>query len=118
MKSSQQNRRVARAPWRTVTCVMLIGLLLYNPFFSLMRLSGNASYDGLARHRATVGASEMQHFSPVSAISELPDAEVKVSTVEPVKPAAASLLEEVHPIASPLRQEILAGVWFRPPPSL
>ena len=44
------------------TCVLLVLLILYNPFAALTTSYGSFSVHGQARHRATVGASELQHL--------------------------------------------------------
>ena len=52
--------------WQVCLSVLLILLVVYNPFSALGGYSGSVSYDELARNRATIGSSELQHFSPVS----------------------------------------------------
>src|SRR5271166_2433709 len=49
-----------------VVCILLIGLILYNPFLGLIHSPAGLSVDHPPRNRATVGASELQHFSPAA----------------------------------------------------
>jgi len=103
--------------WRVCVPVLLVVLMLYNPFVALVSHHADGlSYQGLARHRATVGASEMQHYSPVEAEQALPEVEaVRVGfiVVEDESSAAPSLEDETLP----QRPELTTSVWFRPPPA-
>jgi hypothetical protein len=104
-----------RQRWPARVCVLLIGLLLYNPFAALTTASDGLSYQALARHRASVGASEMQHFAPVKAKSAHVDVSVRTPTGELPAPREEARLDggRVH---LPLLLEGMASLWFRPPP--
>ena len=101
--------------WGRCICVLLVGLLLYNPFAALTRASDGLAYDALARHRATVGASEMQHFAPVKI--QVGHVHVSIATKTGELPAPR---EEARPargrVHLPLLLEGIASLWFRPPP--
>jgi hypothetical protein len=99
-------------------CLLLIGLLLYNPFAGLWGPTDGVSCDKLARNRATLGASELQHFSPVSNQSTPADLDVDLAfpaCKAPVRTDEASTesLEVVSPQA-----EYLLEYSNRPPPTL
>jgi len=103
--------------WRGWICVALIGLILYNPFAALCGANNGFCYDRLARNRATVGASELQHFSPVSnsiAPTEL-DVDVPATDLMPVvrEESQTTDLEEVF---APQTLSI-TQLWNKPPPS-
>lgn len=57
MKKDLQERPIRR--W---ICVLLALLILYNPFLAPTSSYSSYSVHGQARHRATVGASELQHL--------------------------------------------------------
>ena len=103
--------------WRLCVPVLLIGLLLYNPFLALVHPSDGLAYQALARHRATVGASEMQHYSPVQ--GENIQSEIVIDEI------FGKVVVESHNFAShnleddrlPQRPELIASIWFRPPPA-
>jgi hypothetical protein len=103
--------------WRIYTCLVLIALVLYNPFAGLHGGRGCLSYDKLAQNRATAGAAELQHFSPVSGPSVPANFDVHVLGAEPVtsdqEPQPGMDQREMIPS----EPELLAGVWFRPPPT-
>jgi hypothetical protein len=103
--------------WRVFACVLLIGLVVYNPFVALSGSSGNLSYEKLARNRATIGSSEMQQFSPVLNPTVQPDLDVEVKGAEP-----AAAVQESQPGMDQrevifLQPELFANLWFRPPPA-
>jgi hypothetical protein len=104
--------------WRVCVCMVLVASILYNPFFALKIQSDGLVYASLARHRSTVGSSEMQHYPPVQAEYAQPDATAeetatKVSVVQTEYPARIILDQ-----ALPRQPELIASVSFRPPPSL
>lgn len=104
-----------RPVWRAWVGVLLIGLLLYNPFLALTSASPGLGYQALTRHRATVGASEMQHFAPV----QVEKAPANVSVAAPInerpEPQEESLVNS-GPEHLPLLREGMTSHWFRPPP--
>lgn len=117
MAPCRQDHKGSRNPWRMFVAAMLIGLVLYNPFLALVNHSDGLTYQALARNRATVGASEMQHFSPTQNDGAPFEAIVERICVE--------LVVEKTDVASPIlqadilpqRPELIASVWFRPPPA-
>ena len=99
-------------------CLLLIGLLLYNPFAGLWGPTDGVSYDKLARNRATIGASELQHFSPVP--NENTQADLDMDLAFPAlqvlvrtQPGSTESLAVVSPQA-----EYLLEFSNRPPPTL
>ena len=101
-----------------LVCVLIVGFLLYNPFLALLHSPGGLSVQHQARNRATVGAAEMQHFSPVSnelAASTLPEERCH-------EILAAGGGQESH-LASDLSRDVVitpefsSNLWFRPPPT-
>ena len=107
--------------WRVCVCMVLIASILYNPFFALKIQSDGLAYASLARHRSTVGSSEMLHFPPVQAEYEQPDATVEV-TVPQISVVQVAQTEYTGWIildrALPPQPELIASICFRPPPSL
>jgi|SRR5579864_5249782 len=103
----------------TWVCLLLAFLFLYNPY-----LSAHCSGEGLnvqhpASHRATVGSSEMEQFSPRG--SQDADVFVAFFFVD-----VLSFLPDIgsHSFTFPGSELILppqllcASLWFRPPPAL
>jgi hypothetical protein len=100
-------------------CLLLAFLFLYNPY-----LSAPGSADGLvvqhpASHRATVGSSELERYSPTGNQSTHVFVLFFFANFFSFPADAAS---QSLPIERPellLPQQILcASLWFRPPPAL
>jgi hypothetical protein len=102
-------------------CLVLVALMLYNPFIGLWGSNDGVCYDRLARNRATVGASELQHFSPVSGISgnttqtEL-DIDVSAMGLVPMVCEELSRTDLLEVI--PRQAEFFTQYWNKPPPTL
>ena len=101
-----------------LVCVLIVGLLLYNPFLALLHSPGGLSVQHQARNRATVGAGEMQHFSPVSnelAAGILPEercSEILATVGDQESRLAGDLSRDV--VVTP---DFSSNLWFRPPPT-
>ncbi|HKN23447.1 MAG TPA: hypothetical protein VJX72_01265 [Candidatus Acidoferrum sp.] len=114
---SSHDRGSRRTTWQLCVAVLLVGLLLYNPFLALISHSDGLAYQALARHRATVGASELQHYPRVHGEKAQPEVSVEEAfvavTVENNESASHIFEDE----ALPPRPELKTSVWFRPPPT-
>jgi hypothetical protein len=112
-----EERRRSQGLWQLCVSALLIGLVLYNPFFVLANQTSGLAYQALACHRATVGASEMQHFAPV----QTEDAQLEATVAEILGRLMVEESEfsahELHKETLPQRPELLASIWFRPPPT-
>jgi hypothetical protein len=111
----------SRTAWRVCVCLVLIASVLYNPFFAMKIQPDGLAYASLARHRSTVGSSEMQHYPPVQSEYAQPDAivEVAVSQVSVVQVAQTEYPARIiFDQALPPQPELIASICFRPPPSL
>lgn len=102
---------------RVCVPLLLMGLLLYNPFSAIVSHGDGLAYQELPRHRATVGASELQHFSPIQAESAqlqsiLEEIFAKLVMVK-TEPVSHQFQEE----KLPHRPEPMDNLWFRPPPA-
>jgi hypothetical protein len=75
------------------------------------------SYQALARHRATVGASEMQHYSPVQPYNTHPEVAVEELFAAVVVEHNQSSPRTFEDETLPQRQELKTSIWFRPPPA-
>jgi len=104
---------------RGFLCVCVALLFLYNPFQGMATSGVGVNIRHSASYRATVGASELQHFTPTSArkVFALPLAALFTWLELPVK-ASIFYPVEIAPRAQYQDKFLCADLWFRPPPSL
>jgi hypothetical protein len=109
--------RRKRTRWQAGLSVLLIGLVLYNPFLILVNHADGPTYQALARNRATVGASEMQHFASMQSENAQLEATAEKICFELVV-EKTEFPSHTFPVERlPQRPELMASVWFRPPPT-
>jgi hypothetical protein len=111
------NRQAGSTRIRVMVCLFVAILLLSNPFLTLLRAPGDASVRHPASHRATIGSSELQHFSPVSG-EATPDLSVARDDSERIPTQAARPVRNTFDNQEILtaEPEFSASLWFRPPP--
>ncbi|HKD52445.1 MAG TPA: hypothetical protein VKB90_16680 [Candidatus Acidoferrum sp.] len=98
-------------------CLILAALLLYNPFFAVPHSGSGLEIGHRASHRATVGASELQHFSPIDGWGALPAMDAGAAVVVlPLTELSTQLFLTLLPSPRFSQQFFGPGLWFRPPP--
>jgi len=98
-------------------CFCLALFLLYNPFMAATSSQGGLNVRHPASNRATVGASELQHFSPTDGRGELStQAASALVPVAPLPEASSQVFEFFPQVVSHPQQFFSSGLWFRPPP--
>lgn len=99
-------------------CLILATLLLYNPFFAVPHSGNSLEIGHRASHRATIGASELQHFSPMDGWGAQPaiDAGAGVVVLPRTEPSHQFFLALLPTQYFP-QQFFGPGLWFRPPPA-
>jgi len=118
MKRTVPRRGESLSHWQAFLCFALVALMLYNPFLGLWGSNDGVCYDRLARNRATVGASELQHFSPVSNAGAQSELDVDLPSTGLLQIVCEELLRpDVQEVFSP-QSEFFAQFWNKPPPSL
>jgi hypothetical protein len=100
-------------------CVALAILFLYNPYPGMASpSSGKLNVQHSLSYRATVGSSELQHFSPPDArkIFATPVAVATTWLESPVNFLVGQAAEvSTHHLC--VYQLLCADLWFRPPPA-
>jgi hypothetical protein len=97
-------------------CVLLAVLLLYNPFAALYYSHDTIEVHTLQRNRASVGASELQHFSPVQDDIPQVDLNLESSRDEVAVPAGSYVARGFEREVEVPQPNIVFKVWSRPPP--
>jgi hypothetical protein len=107
--------------WRILTCLLLAGLFLYNPFLAAYPAAGNIAVCHPASYRATVGSSELEQFAQPAAnpVEALPVRNaVQVLILESANPDAGSRRYiELEVVVIP-QTGFSSSLWFRPPPAI
>jgi hypothetical protein len=97
-------------------CVLLGAFILYNPFAALCFSHGSVEIHTLQRNRATVGASELQHFSPVQDDTRQADLTLEANPEQLMAPAENFAARGFEQEVELPQSDIMAKVWSRPPP--
>ena len=108
----------AMPKWHAVVCLCLALLLLYNPYMSAPGSTNGLNVRHPASNRATVGASELQHFSPAD--GKLKFSTHAVASVEQllrIPDLSSKTLEFFPQVVFSAQQFFGSSLWFRPPPA-
>jgi exosortase/archaeosortase len=102
-----------------VVCLVLVILFLYNPYLAVAPSSSVLNVHHSLSYRATVGSSELQHFSPTNArkILALSIASVLTWLDSPASPIVVRV-NEVSPHPAYAFEVVCSDLWFRPPPAV
>lgn len=112
----EPNLDAARRPTRRLICVFLALLILYNPFLALSHSHTSISVHEHARHRATVGASELQHLGSVQDQNPQEAVNVQEYRLEFAAPTAESGTQRLEPDVELPQPDSIRRAWSRPPP--
>jgi len=96
--------------------VLLAAFILYNPFAALCFSHGTIEVHTLQRNRASVGASELQHFSPVQDGKQQVDLNLGSKREEVVEPAESFVARGFERDVELPQSDIAFTIWSRPPP--
>jgi hypothetical protein len=104
---------------KTVVCLALAVLFLYNPYLAVTPSSNILNVRHSLSYRATVGSSELQHFSPTDARKILA---LSVATIlswldSPANQIVSRVTEVSSHPACPF-EVVCSDLWFRPPPAI
>jgi len=116
--STEFSEASARRPWHAWFCFFLALFLLYNPYLAGPSATKDLNVRHPASNRATVGASELQYFSPADDRDNLTTH--VTSAVLPLVsfPEVSSSAFKAFPqVVSPPQQFFGSSLWFRPPPA-
>ena len=117
MRSLILNRKNWQPTWRFGICVLLICMVVYNPFVGATTVSSHLSYAQMARNRATIGSSELRKFSPAPETTVQPELDAASPDPEPVVADQEIQPGVVQCETIPWQPELCASLWFRPPPT-
>jgi hypothetical protein len=105
--------------WQVALCLLLAALVVYNPYLSAADSGVGLSVRHSASFRATLGASELQHFTPkdsgaiLAATATLALAHFLQFRLAESSERPTGVTQRV----APPQQALPASLWFRPPPA-
>jgi hypothetical protein len=111
-----QKHPIPEQNFRVWMCVFVAALLLYNPFAALCFSHGTFEVHTLQRNRASVGASELQHFSPVQDGKQQVDLNLESNREEVALPAGSFAARGYERESELPHSGIVSTLWSRPPP--
>jgi len=119
--SGKVRRRHSATLWQVLTCVLLAGLFLYNPFLAIGTYSGGLTVCHPASYRATIASSEVEQFQKPNSYSimllpSVTDAQVLVPQLAANISAPRRYVEEN--VAPTPQTGFSSSLWFRPPPAV
>jgi hypothetical protein len=109
------NPDAAERPVRAWICVILTLLILYNPFAALTHSHTSFSVHEQSRHRATVGASELQHLGSAQDQNPQGPTNLEEHGFEFAAPAESGP-QRLEPDIEVPQPDSMHRVWSRPPP--
>jgi hypothetical protein len=117
VKGSSQSGNSGLPKRHVWLCLLLAALFLYNPFVTAPSSGFGLNVRQSASNRATIGASELQHFRA----SESHDADIRIEGLSHrLLFVSDSVLERFAPLNLQVRAPkslFFGSVWFRPPPA-
>jgi hypothetical protein len=112
----EHNNPIRSQLFRAGICVLLAALLLYNPFIALYYSHDTIEVHTLQRNRSAVGASELQHFSPVQDGIQQADMDLESNREDVAAPAGSYVARGFEREVEVPQSDIVFKVWSRPPP--
>jgi hypothetical protein len=103
---------------RAAVCFVLVALLLYNPFFTILGSSLDLNVQHPPSYRATLAGTELQRGMLEAATPLIPELDAAILHVANLfSPTHKVALVQPSDTARPMSQAICDSIWFRPPPS-
>ena len=103
---------------RTAVCLLLMALLLYNPFFTVLSISQELSVQHPLSYRATMAGSELRRCTFEAGKPLLPELSAGISRASTLFTLSHEVaLIEPSDTAGAISQTLCDSIWFRPPPS-
>ena len=103
---------------RAAVCLVLVALLLYNPFFTILGSSLDLSVRHPLSYRATLAGTELQRGMLEAANPLIPELDAAILPLASFFfPSHEVALVQPSDTAGLMSQAICDTIWFRPPPS-
>jgi hypothetical protein len=118
MNVQPQTRR--HIPWLAVLCFLVAALCVYNPFFTIYGVSASLHVHHPLSYRGTIASSELRRCVLDPKLPQASDS-VALETWEQIQgvflqPHSVFSVRPPNDVLPAVRQVVLDGLWFRPPP--
>jgi len=116
--SSESRIKISGPRERAAVCLVLVALLLYNPFFTILSISQDLSVAHPLSYRATVAGSELRRCTTEPSDPLIPELTAALLwTAILSTPTHEVAFVQPSDTAGLLSQASCDSIWFRPPPS-
>ena len=103
---------------RAAVCLVLVALLLYNPFFTILGNSRDLNVQHPLSYRATLAGSELRRCTFEIAQPLIPALSAAIAVAAPLlTPSSEVAVVQPTDTVGPVPQPPCDSIWFRPPPS-
>jgi len=103
---------------RAAVCLLLVALLLYNPFFTILSVSQDLSVSQPLSYRATVAGCELRRCTIEPSDPLIPELTAALlHTAALIAPSHKVDFVPTSDTAGVVSQASCDSIWFRPPPS-
>jgi hypothetical protein len=117
-RDCESGRERGESRKRAAICLVLVALLLYNPFFTILGISRDLNVQHPLSYRATVAGTELQRCTFEAANPLIPELSAAILHVASLlSPSYKVAFVQPSDTAGPMSQAICDNIWFRPPPS-
>lgn len=117
-RDSEIGFKLSEPRTRSAVCLVLVALLLYNPFFTVLGSSRDLSVRHPLSYRATLAGTELQRCTLEAAGPLIPELEAAILHLASLwSPSHRVPFVQPSDTARPIALAICDSIWFRPPPS-
>jgi hypothetical protein len=103
---------------RAAVCLVLVALLLYNPFFTILGNSRDLNVQHPLSYRATLAGTELQRGMLEAANPRIPELDAVILHVASLFSLSCKVVSvQPNDTAPSMSQAICGSIWFRPPPA-
>jgi hypothetical protein len=108
----------SKTGWQAAASLLLVALLLYNPFFTILSSSRDISVQHPLSYRATLAGSELRRSLIDPATPLIPELDAVLAHAATLfTPSHEVEIFQARDVAGLLSQTLCDSIWFRPPPA-
>ena len=116
-RCSGQSFNRSRSALQTAACLLLVAVLLYNPFFTILRISQDLTVQHTLSYRATVAGSELRRCTVEDVTPLVPALAAIAAHAAALSALTQTAFVQPDDLGGPSTLPHCDSTWFRPPPS-